>query len=345
MYVCLNRCKVPKDVQYAVFKKALPYNSTEIKSRSEDGNRSTSGEKQPVTKGAVITPHTTSPKHEHTCTSKDPPTGDSSIRRRNDTKGCKIHRNVTGVTEIPSISRSHNTTASLEKHLLNASKTLSNETRAGKKNSTGKSLSVDQRIHIQPNGTREHHPPMSTTQKSPYEQNSSMPITVATKTTKSHKTGTTQSHCCGVRKQPERGDTFQPHCKGCLKKNIMYHVTTVKPTRKALEIYEKTTEPPKRHTMGAATSATPSTTEPTTVTSTNKQTDSRLLWTYTSPELTTTKASSAHAPRGLKLHIALRNLTGEWKQLLTSSPMLRKRPLCKSDSLVTVAGPNREYNV
>lgn len=310
--MCFNRCKVPKDAPYVVFKSPVPYNSTEIKSRSEDGNRSTSGEKQPVTKGAVITPHTTSPKHEYTCTSKDPPTGDSSVRRRNDTKGCKIHRNVTGVTGIPSVSRSHNTTISLEKHLLNASKTQ---------------------------GTKEYYPLTSTTQKPPYEQNSSMPITVATKTTKSHKTGTTQSHCCGVRKQSERGDTFQPHCKGCLKENITYHVTTVKPTRKALEIYKKTTEPPKRHTMGAATSATPSTTEPTTVTSMNKQTDSRLRWTYTSLE-PTTKASRAHAPRGLKLHIALRNLTGEWKQLLASSPMLRKRPLSKSNSLVTVAGPN-----
>lgn len=338
MHACFNRCKVPKDALHVVFKSPLPYNSTKIKSRSEDGNRSKSGEKQPVTKGVVITPHTTSPKHEHACTSKDPPTGDSSIHRRNDTKGCEIHRNVTGVTEIPSILRLHNTSTSLEKHLLNASKTLTNEKRAGKKKSTGKSPSADQRIHIQPHGTREYYPPMSTTQKTPHEQNSSMPITVATKTTKSHKTGTTQNHCCGVQKQPERGDTFQSHCKGCLKKNMTYHVTTFKPTRKALEIYKKTTEPPKRHTMGAATSATPSTTEPTTVTSMNKQTDSHLLWTYTSPE-PTTEASSAHAPKGLKLHIKLRNLTGEWKQLLTSSPVLRKRPLSKSDSLVTVAGP------
>lgn len=338
MHVCFNRCKVPKDARYVVFKSPLPYNSDENKSRSEDGNRSTSGEKQPVTKGAVITPHTTSPKHEHACTSKDPPTGNSSNCRRNDTKGCEIHRNMTGVTGIPSISTSHNTTTSLEKHLLNASETLSNEKRAGQKKSTGKSLSADQRIHIQPQGTREYYSPTSTTQNPPYEQNSSVPITVATKTTKSHKTGTTQSHCCGVRKQPERGDTFQPHCKGCLKKNMTHHVTTVKPTRKALDINKKTTEPPKRHTTGAATSATPSTTEPTTVTSINKQTDSHLLRTYTSPE-PTTNASSAHAPRGLKLHIALRNLTGEWKQLLTSSPMLHKRPLSKSDLLVTVAVP------
>lgn len=328
--MCFNRCKVPKDALYAVLKSPLLYSSTRIKSRSEDGNRSTSGETQPVTKGAVITPHTTSAKHEHTCTSKDPPTGDASISTRNDTKGCKIHRNVTGVTEIPSISRSHNATSSQEKHLLNASKTLSNEKQAGKKKSTGNS--DDQRIHVQPQGTREYYPPTSTTQKPPYEQNSSMPITEATKTTKSHKTGTTQRCSCGVRKQTERGDTFQPHCKDCPKKNITYDVTTVKPTRKTLEIY----------TMGAATSATPSTTESTTVMSMNKQADSRLLWTYTSLEPTTTKASSAQAPRGLKLHIALRNLTGEWKQLLTSSPVLRKRPLSKSDSLVTVAGPNWE---
>lgn len=336
------RCKVAKVAPYAVFKSPLPYNTTEVTSKygdNTDSNRLTSGEGQHETEGAVINPHTTSPKSEHKCTSKDPPRGDTIYHRRTNRKGCKRHRKLSTVapSEIPSISRAHNTTASMETSLLHASKTLlSNKKRAGKKKSTTKGLSAYQRSQVPPQGTTKSYPQTtSTTRKPALEQHLPTAIAAVTKTTKSYENVPQQSHCCGFR-VPLRGDTFQPHCKGCLEQNMTVHMTTVTPSTTtyglpikvtALEMLKKTTEPPKQDTWSAVTSATPATTKLNSAASNHKQTDSSLRWNNTSQEpMGRTKAPNTHAQGGLELYIALRNMTGECMQLLTPSPLQHKRP-------------------
>lgn len=308
---------MPINAAHAVLKSPHPYNITVVKSESKT-NRSTADENQPVTKGAAITPHATSQKHEHACTSKDPPTGDSSSHGTNN-KGCVILRNVSAVTptEIPLISESHNATPSLP-HTL---KSLPNDNREERKEDMEISPSPDQRIHIPPQVTTVHYAQTSATQTPAPEQSSPRATTVATQ---NHKTLTAHTTCCGDPKRL-RGEAFQSHCRSCVTENVTYHMTTAKPSRTTLQILSGVTEPSQKRTTGSATAGTPALMQHTTASSINKRTDSRLPWTHTSLP-PTTKASSRLTWRGLRRHIALRNLTGECKQLLIPSLLQCQRP-------------------
>lgn len=308
---------MPKNAPHAVLKSPHPYNITRVKSESKT-NRSTADENQPVTKGAAITPHATSQKHEHACTSKVPPIGHSSFHGSSN-KGCEILRNVPAVTptEIPSISESHNATPSLP-HTL---KSLPNVNRDERKEDMGISQSHDQIIKIPPQVTTAHYSQTSTTQTPAPDQSSPRATTVVTR---SYKTVTAHTTCCGDPKRV-RGDAFQSHCRSCVTENVTYHMTTAKPSRTALQILLRITEPSQKHTTGSATVGTPALIQHTTVTSINKRNNFRVPWTHTSLP-PTTKASSRLTWRGLRRHIALHNLTGECKQLLIPSQLQCQQP-------------------
>lgn len=309
VHLCSDRCKVPKDAPHAVLQSPHPYNNTKVKSDSKL-NRSTGDENQPVTKGAVITPHPTSPKHERACTSKDPPTGGSSSHESS-SSGCEIPRNVSVVTptEIPPLSESHNATPSLP----HTSKSRSNEDRKERKEDTGKHPSPDQRIHIPPQATTGHYSQTSATQTPAPDQSSTRATTVDTK---SHETVTAHSHGGGV-STTSQSDAFQSNCTSCLNENVTKRVTTAKPSSTALQILSRATVTSQKHTTDSVTAGTPALMQRTTVPSINKI-DSWLPWMDTSVP-PTTKASSRLTWRGLRRHIALRNLTGECKQLLILS--------------------------
>lgn len=294
---------MPKDAPHAVLKSPHPYNNTGVKSDSKL-SRSTGGENQPVTKGAAITPHPTSQKHERACTSKDPPMGSLSSHGSNN-KGCETPRNVPVATptEIP-LSESHDAKSSL----LHTSKSLPSDDRQERKEETGKSPSSDQRIHIPPQATAAHY-----SQTPAPEQGSTWATTVATK---GDETVTAHSPCCGI-SNTSQSDAFQSHCRSCPNENVTERMTTAEASSTALQILSRTTEPSQKHTTVSATAGTPALTPHAPVTPINK-TDSRLPWTHTSLP-PTSKASSRLTWRGLRRHIALRNLTGECKQLLILS--------------------------
>lgn len=310
MHLCSDRCIVPKNTPHAVLKSPHPYNNIRVKSDSKL-SRSTGDENQPVTKGVAITPHTTSPKHERACASKDPPTGGSSTHGSHN-RGCETPRNlpVATPTEIPSVSDSRDSTPSLP-HI---SKSLPSDDREDRKEDTGKSPSSDQRTDIPPQATAAHYSQTSATQTPAPEQSSTWPTTVATK---SNETVTAHSPCCGV-SNASQGNAFQSHCRSCLNETVTKGMATAKPSRTTLQILLRTTGPSQKHTTVSATAGTPALIQHTSVTSMNN-TDSRLPWTHTSRPPPTSKASSRLTWRGLRRHIALRNLTGECKQLLILS--------------------------
>lgn len=320
MHLCSDRCKVPKNAPHAILKSPHPYNNTGTKSESEK-SWSTGDENQPVTKGAAITPHATSPKHEHACTSKDPPTGSSSSHGSNNSKGCEIHRNVSAVapTEIPPVSESHVGTPSADINLRHTSKSLPNDNSDEQKADTGKSLLPDQRLHIPPQATTARYSQTSATQTPAPEQSSPWATTVATK---NDKTVSTHTPCCGV-PNTSRGDAFQSHCRSCLDKNVTHRMTTVRGMKTALQSLSSTTEPFQKQPTGGATAATPTLTQRTTATPINKPSHSRLPWMHTSLP-SSTKALSRLTRWGLRRQIALRNLTGECK--LIPSPLQCQRP-------------------
>lgn len=292
----------------------------------------------------MINSHTKSPKREHACTSKEPPRGDTLYHRGTNRKGCKRHQKLSTVapSQIPLLSRAHDTTVSMETSLLHASKTfLSNKKRAGKKKSTRKGLSSYKRSKVPPKGTTKPYPQTTSTTQKPALQ-LHLP-TAFTSLTKSYEKVPTQSRCCGFR-MPLRGDAFHPHCKSCLERNMPFHMTTVTPSATtygrpievtALEMLrlKKTMEPSKQGTWFADTSARRATTKLKTTASIHNPIYSRLLWNSTSQEpLERTRDTSAHAKRGLKRYIALLNMTGECLQLLTPSPLCHKWPLFSKSS-------------
>lgn len=308
MHLCSDRCKVPKDAPHAILKSPHPYKNTGVKSDSKL-NRSTGDENQPVTKGAAITPHPTSQKHDRACTSKEPPTGGSSSHGSHN--GCEIPRNAPVVTpqETPPVLESHDATPSL----AHTSKSPPNDDREGRKDDNGKSPLPDQRIHIPPQATTAHYSQTSATQTQTPEQSSTWETTVATN---SNETFPAHSPCCGV-SNASQSDAFQSHCRSCLNENVTTRMTTAKPSGTTFQILSRTTEPSPKHTTASATAGTPALIQHTKETSMNKA-DSRLPWTQTSLPRTT-KASSRLTWRSLRRHIALRNLTGECKQLLILS--------------------------
>lgn len=288
-----------------------PYDNTAIKSDSKL-NGSTGDENQPVTKGAAITPHPTSPKHERACTFKAPPTGASSSPGSNN-RGCEMPRNVSVVTptEIPAVSETHDATPSPPDTL----KPPPNDDREERREDSGKSPSPDERIYIPPQATTAHYSQTPVTQTPAPDQSTTWATAVATE---SYETVTAHRPCCEVLKTSQ-SDAFKSHCRSCLNENVTKRITTAKQSRTALQTQSRTAElsESQKHTTVSATAEGPARIHHTTVTSTNK-TQSRMPWTHTSlPPLT--KTSSRLTWKGLIRHIALRNLTGERKQLLILS--------------------------
>ncbi|KAM9360623.1 uncharacterized protein ABDE67_001233 isoform 2-T2 [Symphorus nematophorus] len=319
MYM-FGMCKKANNASYAVFKSPLPYNTTDV----TDSNKLTSSDGQNVTESPMVKPLTKSPRSKHRCSSKDSSRGDTFSSRRTKGKGCKRHRKLytSAPSQIPSTSRPHNTTSSIETSLLHTSTSstlMSNERRAGRKKSTRKGQSASP-TQVQPQVTTVSFlKTTSTTQGTPFTTQKPPPqlptaITAVNKSTKSHKKVPKQSPCCGFR-IPPRGDTFQPPCESCQEQNM----TTVEPStlpikKTTLERlqFKKTMETPKQDAWktpwGTATSAIPATTKPKTTASIHalgkpgKQMDSQ-------EPRGRTKAPNTHAERGLKLNIALYNMT------------------------------------
>lgn len=284
MWFAFYRCKSANKARYAVFKNAVPFNSTEASNKTGQHEAESTG----------IGHGKESPKHRHRCGSRDPSTGDTSSHKRHKGKGCKRHHKT---------SRAHNSTLPTQSSVLHSNKSstlASNETRSEKKKSTRKHLTT----HSQPQAaapsqtpTLHAHPPTT--------------IAAVTETTERH----TQSHCCGPR-QPVRGDTFQPHCKNCPE----HKTTSPAPSTTAVKTpwLRQTTETPKKDFWSTVTTAA---TKLQTEAPVPK--DSHLSWNITGQEpVSGAPVPSTHAERSLKLNIALHNLTGEWMQLLPLSPLL-----------------------
>lgn len=347
----LDRCKVVKEAPYAVLKKPLPYNTTDFTSQYGDDDSSASIERQHVTESPVI--NTKSPESRHTCSSKDPPRGDTFYHRRTKGKGCKRYWKL--YTAAP--SRAHNTTSSKETSRLHASTSItsmSNKKRAGKKKSTRKGLSTypKQRNQVPPQVTTSSYPQTtsttqgapSTAQKPALQLHLPTAVTAVTETTISHKKGSKQSRCCAVR-ITLRGDNFQPHCKSCPEQTTTSHMTAVTPSTAAYGLpikattierarLKQSTETPQRDTWSEAPSAAPATTQAKTTASVHKDGKPRkqmvphLLWNNTSQEpMGRAKAPNSHAERGLKLNIGLHNMTGECMHHLCWGLLQHKRAL------------------
>lgn len=296
---------------YAVLQSPLPYNTTV--DTSKYGDSTDSGKGQNVTQGAMINPHTITPKSEHTFTSKDPPREDILHARKTNRKGCKRHRKPSTVApaQIPSMSRECNTTLSPETSLVHDSNAvLSNKKRAGKKKSTRK-------------GTTKSYPQTVTTTQIPLtELHVPTAIAARTETTKSYNKAANQNRCCG---EPMRGDTFHLHCKNCSERNMTSYVTAVTPSTTAhgrpikatvLQVLKKTPELLEQDTGSAAASAAPTTVRLNTAATIHKQISSSLPWSKPSRDvMEATKTPNTGADGGLKLYFVLRNMTGEFKQV------------------------------
>ena len=334
------RCKKASKAPYAVFKNPLPYNSTNASSKYEDNtndsNKLDRTEGQNGTESPAVGQYTKSPKSEHNCGSEDPPRGDSLKGRMRKGKGCRRHRKLSTVapSQIPSVSRAHKTSPSVDTSLLRAPKKstlLPSKKRGGKKNiRKGQKAPPPETTSIYPRTT-------PTTQKPTAD-------TAMNKTTKSREILTTQSPCCGFR-TPLRGDTFQPHCKTCQKQKTTTHTATVPPSttthRLPVTVTTRSTASPERDTWSTTTSATPATTKlkravSTEVGTPERQMDSHLLWNNTNQEpMRGTEAPNTHSVRGLKLNSALHNLTGECMQLLTPWHLLGHFAASKASIHVT----------
>lgn len=275
----------------------------------------------------MINPHTIAPKSEHRLISKDPPRDDILHASKTNQKGCKKHRNLSTVApaQIPSMSRECNTTPAPEtSHLRDSNAVLSNKKRAGKKKHTR-------------NGTTKSYLQTTTTTQIPLtELHLPTAIAARTETTKSYNKAANQNHCC---REPMRGDTFHLHCKNCSEPNVTSNVTAVTPSTTAhgrpvkvavLQVLKKTTELPEQDTGSAAASAAPTTVRLNTAATNHKQISSSLPWSKPSRDvMEATKTPNTDAVGGLKLYFSLHNMTGEFMQQLTPSPI--------SESLVSMA--------
>ncbi|XP_069555757.1 group 3 secretory phospholipase A2-like isoform X2 [Brachyistius frenatus] len=110
-------CRVAEEAPYAVFKKALPYNTSDFTHiySDTDSNKLTSSEGQHVTKSPMITLHTKSVKTKQRCGFRDPPRGETFHRRRTKKRGCKRHQKLFGESpsQAPPISRGNATYLSM----------------------------------------------------------------------------------------------------------------------------------------------------------------------------------------------------------------------------------------
>uniref|UniRef100_A0A3Q1EZL4 phospholipase A2 n=1 Tax=Acanthochromis polyacanthus TaxID=80966 RepID=A0A3Q1EZL4_9TELE len=319
-------CKAAKVAPYAVFQNPLSYNTSDVPNKSvdTDSKKLTNIEGQQSTESPMNTPHRKSSKAEQRCGFREPPRGDTFYRKRTKGRGCKRHRKLYGVapSQVPPLSGAKTTTPS--------SGTISNKKRAGKKKSIKKGL-LD---YVLPQVT-----PTSTTPSStpPLKHRPTAAIAAVTKTTRSHDKAPKRSRCCESG-MPVRGDTFQPHCKNCLKQATASHLTTVAPTKasanrlpfklRTLETPEKTREAPKLDTVvtlrNAARFTIPISTELKTIATfykdgkPKKQVDSSLLQNNTIQEpVVSAVAQKTPKERILKQKNALHNMTGD--QLLCGS--------------------------
>ncbi|KAM4577688.1 uncharacterized protein PAE49_007400 [Odontesthes bonariensis] len=317
-------CKVAKEAPYAVFKSPLPYNNSDGTSKyAETDRNSLSRERQNLTKSAMNNPQRKSSNPESKCL-KDPPRGDTFHRKRTKGRGCKKHQKLSGAatTQVPNLSRDHATTLSMKMGYSKSRILMSNKKTAGKRKSIRKGLSgLEQRGHV-PISVTTNNQSTSTTPSSipPLTQGLKLqpdPTTAfrrVTKTSKSKKKVPKQSHCCGS-SMPLRGDTFQLHCKRCLKPEAASY-TTVTPARTATSGLstkqrrrhpKKTTERPNQDTSatlwGTVTFSAPVITKLRTTTSLPQ-------WNNTSQgHFGPTIAQSIHAEKSLKPNSALQHIT------------------------------------
>lgn len=267
----------------------------------------------------MINSNTIAPKSERAFTSEDPPREDILHGRKTNRKGCERHRvpSTVAPAQIPSMSRECNTTPSPETNLLHVSNAvLSNKERAGKKKTARKETTTS-------------YPQTATTTQMPFTE-LHMPTVIAaqTETAKSSNKVANQNHCCG---EPMRGDTFHLHCKNCSEQNMTSFVTAGTPSTTAygrpievteLQLLKNTVELPEQDTGSAAASAAPATVRLNTAAAIHKQISPSLPWTKPSRDvMEATKTPNTHAEGGLKLYFALHNMTGEFLQQLTPSPL------------------------
>uniref|UniRef100_A0A3P8T1E2 phospholipase A2 n=1 Tax=Amphiprion percula TaxID=161767 RepID=A0A3P8T1E2_AMPPE len=325
-------CKAAKVAPYAIFQNPLSYNTSDVTNKSvdTDSNKLTSIEGKQSTESPVITPRRKSSKAEQRCGFREPPRGDTFHHKRTKGRGCKRHRKLYGVapSQVPPLSGANTTTPS--------SGTLSNRKGAGKK----KSIKMDLLDYVLPQVTTKSTTPSSTP---PLTQRPTGDIAAVTKTTRSHDKAPKRSRCCESG-MPVRGDSFQLHCKNCLKQATAPHLTTVALTNSStnglpfklmtLETPKKTREAPKPDTVVTLTNAARFTTSITTELKTiasfhkdgkpQKQVDSSVLQNNTTQEpVVSPVAQRTPTERILKQKNALHNMTGEFMQLLTLSLLLQ----------------------
>lgn len=346
----LYRCKVAKEAPYAVFKRSLPYNTSDTISNvtsgeNTDTDKSTS-EVQYVTERPVTSPQRRSPKSEHRCGSRDPPRGDTFHHRRMKGEACK-RPSAVAPSHMPTISRSQTISPSIKMCLLNVSKSrapTTNKKRAGKIRSTKKSLLVYPTRSQVPSQAAKSYLRTSSTTKSTLSATQQptrqlhLPTTIRAviKTTEIHKKVPKHSRYCKSR-MPLRDDTLRPRCRSCSEQETISHMATVTPatTINLLHVnvttlqtlrHKKTTGTAKQDTLwNTTTFSTPIARNRKTAASLHKngkpqkQVDFYLLQDNISQgPRGSTLSQSTHVERSLTQNNSLRNVTGECMLLLTA---------------------------
>ncbi|XP_041855733.1 uncharacterized protein LOC121649173 isoform X2 [Melanotaenia boesemani] len=329
-------CKRAKEAPYAVFKKPLPYNSSDDTSKYVNigSNNLTSSERQNSTESLIVKFLRKSSKTERGCGLRDPPRGDTFHRRRTKGKGCKRHQKLSGVlpSQVPTVLRVHTSTMSIKMGPAKSSSLISNNKRAGKMNFRKSSSRFEQTGHIPakvPTITDQKMPsatPLSITlltQRLTLQLKPTPAIVGWNKTFTSHQKVTDPSFL------PVRGNTSHLHCKSSLKPETASNRTTATLAKTIKENQQsshesqhlkKTTVTPNQDTsltlQSTVTLATPVTTKLRAMVSLDKDDKSQNwvdfypLWNNTSQKLlVSTVVHNFHAEKSLTQNGALRNMT------------------------------------
>ncbi|KAM3611343.1 uncharacterized protein V6R79_016907 [Siganus canaliculatus] len=325
------RCKVVKEAPYAFLKTPLPYNTSDIRPKSEDstdGTKSSSSEKELVTRSPVSNPRAKSPKSESRCVSK----GDTLHHRRNKPlKGCKTQWKLYPAAPSNVPPRPHSTALPMKTNARPATKRFTlmpSTSRAANEKSTRAGLFsyLAQQVPVLPLVTTKSYPQATspTQDASSATQKPAVRLhqpTTAVRTTTSQQRASSQSHCCGVGR-PLRGDALRPYGSAYLDQYTTSHVTTTgsltttdklprKVTMPVTQQHKKTTERQEQGTLATlAATLQQAAGSIHKVGKEEEQMYTHPLWNNTSQDPGgRTKAPSIHAMKSLKLNVALYNMT------------------------------------
>ncbi|XP_015233515.1 PREDICTED: group 3 secretory phospholipase A2-like isoform X1 [Cyprinodon variegatus] len=254
-------CKKAEEAPYAIFKAALPYNSSDFTGKHVDSKNLTSSKEQNVSEMPSLNPQRKASESEHRCGLRDPPRGDTFHRRRTEGRGCKRNKKL---------FKKESSQVSTKPTKISNSKSK-NWTRDRKKNRRDEFSGFTQKTNIPttfPTTTSVQISPATTPSSvsaltlRPSPQKDLTKVKEELKKTKSKKKQPKQSKCCESNR-----NTSPLQCRSCLQPSGSPS-TAAKPTKtKQLPAHHKKryfrnkTGKPKQEALttirNAATFATP----------------------------------------------------------------------------------------